>query len=153
LTSPAETLGPREDRPARTAGERLGHGGELGAPGGDAAEIALDRASEFGGRLAKPGGWIIAMAAEGIEIDLVQDHRARGNQLFALEAVDLEGARARPVDGCEPRANGVEPPQRPAVVVDVMAHEQALGEPVHELRLEQKRPNRHGFGRNRLTRG
>ena len=33
------------------------------------------------------------MPTERIEIDLVEDDRARSNQLFALEAVDLEDGR------------------------------------------------------------
>src|ERR1700730_16275590 len=82
-------------------------------------------ASPAGG-LGKPGGRMVAAAAERIEIDLVQDHGARRNQLLALEAVDLEHGRACPVEGRKARANGVQPPQRAAVVVFVMAHQQPL---------------------------
>jgi len=61
-----------------------------------------------------------------LEICLVQDHRARSNQLFSLEAIDLEHRRALPVEAHKTRPNGVEPPQRTAVIVYVMAHEQSL---------------------------
>src|SRR5262249_61383431 len=108
------------------AGQRLCHGGKLSAPGHDAAEIALERVGVSGGRLFKSGGWIVAVSTERIEIDLVQDDRARSNQLFALKAVDLEHGRARQVESHKTRSNGVQPPHRAAVVVHIMAHEQSL---------------------------
>jgi hypothetical protein len=83
----------------------------------------------------------------------MQDHRARSNQLFALEAVDLEHGRVRPVEGRKARSNGVQPPQRAAVVVFVMTHEQSLGKPVHPLRLQQQRPNSHDGRRDQSPRG
>src|SRR6516164_1154153 len=95
-------------------------------PGHDAAEMALERLGECGGRLFKSGGRIVAVSAERIEIDLVQDHRARSNQLFALEAVDLERGCARPVESRKTRSNGVQPSYRAAIIVHVMAHEQSL---------------------------
>src|SRR6516162_10607727 len=49
------------------------------APCHDAAEIALERAGQSVGWLRKSGGGIVAVPAERIEIDLVQDHRAGGN--------------------------------------------------------------------------
>jgi hypothetical protein len=91
--------------------------GELDAPSHDAAEIALECLGEFGGRLGKPGRRIVAVSAERIEINLVQDHRARSNQLFALEAVDLKYGGARPVENGKTRRNAVQPLQRAAVVV------------------------------------
>jgi hypothetical protein len=75
----------------------------------------------------------------------MEDHRARRNQLFALEAVNLEDGHSFPIERCETRANGVQPPQRAAVVVFVVAYEQTLRKPVHPLWLQQKRPNRHDF--------
>src|SRR6516164_7007200 len=51
-------------------------------------------ARSAGGSASPVGG----LSPERIEIDLVQDHRPRGNQLFALEAVDLEPASGRPVE-------------------------------------------------------
>src|SRR2546427_6457621 len=109
--------------------------------------------SKLGGWLFEPGGRIVALPAERFEIDLVQDHGARSNQLFALEAVDLEPGRACPVESGKTRSDGVQPPQRAAVVVYVMAHEQPLRDPVHPLRLEQERPNQQGPGRSELPGG
>jgi hypothetical protein len=64
-----------------------------------------------------------------------------------VEAVALERRLMRPVKGRKARSNGVQPPQRPAVVVFVMAHNQSLGQPVHPMRLERKRSHcdRHGL--------
>src|SRR5215831_8961224 len=126
VDQPAQALRPGENRPTGTACECLRHGGKLGEPCRDAAEIALKCFDEYGSWFNKPGGRIIAITAERIEIDLVKDHRARSNQFFALEAVDLESWRAGPVNGGKMPSNRVQAPQRPAVVVDVMAHEQSL---------------------------
>jgi hypothetical protein len=64
--------------------------------------------------------------AERIEIDLVQDHRAGSNQLFALQAVDLKDGRACPIEGRKTRSNGVQAPHSAPIIVFVMAHEQSL---------------------------
>src|SRR4051812_50140677 len=57
----AEALGPRKNHPSGTAGKRLCHGHELGAPSDDTAEIALERAGKRGGRLAIGGGRAVAL--------------------------------------------------------------------------------------------
>src|SRR5205085_9495778 len=75
------------------------------------------------------------------------------NKLFALEAVDLESRRTRPVEGRESRLNRNQPPQRATVVVHVVAHHQPLGQPIQPLRFEQQRPNHDGIGRVELSRG
>ena len=53
----------------------------------------------------------------------MEDHRARSDQLFALEAVDLEDGGSFPIERCETPANSVQPPQRATVVVFVVAYE------------------------------
>src|SRR5262245_44016796 len=71
-----------KDHPPRAAALRLAHGGELGAPALDAAKIACDGVHEAtAGRAA---------TAETIEVDLVQNHRIRSNELLTLESVDDE---------------------------------------------------------------
>ena len=152
VDQPAQALGPREDHPARSSGQRLCHRGKLGLPGHDPAEVTLQRLRESGRRLHTPDRRIIALSTEGIEIELVQHDGARSNQLFALEPVDLEGGRALPIQTRKPLSNGVQPPQRAAVVVDVMTDEQPLRKPIHPLRLEEQRPNHQGFRRDGLLR-
>src|SRR5262245_43137474 len=76
VDQPAEAFGPGEDYPAGTASERLRHGSKLTAPGRDAAEITLERAAELGRRLLEARGRVVALPAERLEIDFVQDHRA-----------------------------------------------------------------------------
>jgi hypothetical protein len=95
-------------------------------PRHDAAEIALERLGESGRRLRTAARRIVAMSAERFEIEFVQDHGSGSSQLFALEAIDLEGRRVRQIERRETRSNGVQPLYRAAVVVDVMAHEQSL---------------------------
>src|SRR5947209_18998518 len=95
-------------------------------PPASAFAMVVNSARHAMTRLGKPGGRIVAVSAERNEIDLVQDHRARSNQLFALEAIGLERGRARPVECRKTRSNGVQPSQRAAVVIFVMAHEQSL---------------------------
>ncbi len=126
VNQPAQALGPGEDRPARTACQSLRQAGELGTPRRYAAEIALERPGKLGGGFFMPRGRTVALSAERLEIDLVQDHGARGNQLFALQAVDLEDRGARPVKSRKTRPDGVQAPHRAAVVVYVMADDQFL---------------------------
>src|SRR5262249_5120360 len=100
-----------------------------------------------------PGRWTIAVAAERFEIDLVQHNRARGDQLFALEAVDIERGGVGPVERRKTRSDGVQSPERAAIVVLVMAYEQPLRTSVHPLGLQQGRPNHPGSGSSHLPGG
>jgi hypothetical protein len=127
----SQSLGPGEDDPARAAGERLAHRGELGAPGGERAEVALDRRGEVARGIA-------AGAAERVEIDFVQDDRAGGDQLLALEAVQLEDRCVRDVERGKAPPDRVEAPQRAAIIVLVVAREEAFGEAVEPRRLERQ---------------
>src|SRR4051812_34634632 len=71
----------------------------------------------------------------------MEDDRTGSNQFFSLEPVDLERRRLRPVDRGQAGSYGVQPPQRPTVVVHVMAHEQTLGQTIHPLRLQKEGSN------------
>ena len=104
-----------QQHPARAATQRLAHRDELVAPALDAAEVGLQR--QLHGRLHR-----LAVTAQAGEVQLVQQHRVGGDQLFALQAVELEArhASANGVGG-ELRANGVEPLHGAAVVVLVVA--------------------------------
>ena len=75
-------------------------------------------------------------AAEAVEIDLVQDHRIRGDQLLALEAVDDEVRRLGKIEIGELGADRIEPLHRADVVVLVMADEDLLGNALDRLRIE-----------------
>src|SRR5215468_7398016 len=69
-------------------------------------------------RVAPQVRWgIVAVPAERIEIDLVQDYRARSNQLFALQAVDLKDGRACPVEPRKTPSNDVQPPYSAPIIV------------------------------------
>jgi len=136
---PAMPLRPGQQGPARTARLGLGAGGEGRAPDGDAAEVALQRSREF--------AFGIARAAEAVEIDLMQDHRVGGDQLLPLQPVDLEHRRRRPIKALKPSLDRVQAADGTAVVVLVMAGQQAFGEAVETGRLEGQRqdPVRHGI--------
>src|SRR5947209_13002815 len=90
IDQPAEALRPSEDDPARAASEGLCDRGKLGAPSRNAAEVPLQCSGELLGRLGQSSGRVISLPSERFEIDLVQDHGACSDQLFALEAIDLE---------------------------------------------------------------
>src|SRR5437016_233018 len=90
----------------------------------DAAEIALKRLREFGGRLLPPGRRIVPMSAERIEIDLVQGHGAGSRQLFALETVDLERRCTCQVEARKMCFDSVQSSNGAAVIVYVMAHKE-----------------------------
>src|SRR5215475_15436990 len=83
----------------------------------------------------------------------MQHYRARGDQLFALEAIDVERWGVRPVERRKSRSDGVQSSERAAIVVLVMAYEQPLRKSVHPLRLQQEWTNHHGSGRPHLPEG
>ena len=108
-----------QQHPARAAAERLAHRDELGAPTLDAAEIGLE--CQFHGR-----NHGLAVAAERREVQLVEQHRVRRDQLLALQPVDREARNGSPVQGVELLADPVQPLDRSAVVVLMVAGYQAL---------------------------
>jgi len=80
----------------------------------------------------------IALAAETVEVELVDDHRIRGDQFLALETVQDEDRRRRDVEAGQLGRDGVQPLHRAAVVVFIMADEQLLGDAFDLRRIERQ---------------
>src|SRR5499426_1925031 len=111
----------REKYPAGAAVERVAHRPELGAPALERAEIARQDLGHARGRLP--------VAAEAREVELVQQRRVERDQLLALETVEDMRRRLGEVERLELLRNGVEPPERAAVVVLVVALDQRHRKP------------------------
>src|SRR6266487_7003353 len=73
---------PRQQYPSRAAAECFSHCDEFSTPALESSEIAGNRIAQSGPRLA--------LIAESIKEQLVQNHRIGRDQLFALEPVDQE---------------------------------------------------------------
>src|SRR2546428_2465564 len=116
-----------EEHPSRAATHRLAHGNELGPPPVNAPEVPHES-------LAKRAIGL-ALGAEAVEVQLVEDHRIHRDELFALEPVDHEHWRLREVEFGELRRDGVEAPDGAAVVVLPVADDQLLGQPVEFFRV------------------
>ncbi len=110
---PIATLRPDEQGPSGTAGLRLGASHELGTPCGDAAKVALHRRGEIASGITR--------ATEPIEIDLMQDRRIGGDQLFALQPVDVEDRSRAPVKLVQSPFDGIQAANGTAVIVLVVA--------------------------------
>src|SRR5207244_10991293 len=97
------------------------HASEPGAPPLDAAEIPLERFGQVARR--------VAAAAEPIEVDFVQDHRVGGDEPLPRQPVDLEDRYGSPIELRETVLDGVEAPHGAAIIVLVVAGQQAFGPP------------------------
>src|SRR5262245_36071800 len=73
---------PRQQYPSGAAAQCLSHRNEFGTPALESSEIARNRIAQGGPRLA--------LIAESVEEQLMQDHRIHRDQLFSLEPVDQE---------------------------------------------------------------
>src|SRR5260370_1161370 len=93
--------------PAAAAASAPRRGSELLLPALIAAEIRRDRVGERARGLA-PG-------SEPVEVELVQDHRIGGDQLFALQAVDGEDRGVGPVEAAKLRRDGIQALHRAAI--------------------------------------
>ena len=113
---------PGEQHPARAARERLRGPHELAPPGGDAPEVLFEDRADIVGDL-------VALAAEVPEVQLVQRHRAHGDQLFALEGAE-PGAGSFRIESGQLGPNSVQGSHGAAVVVLVMADEHPLRDAV-----------------------
>src|SRR5262245_49468098 len=107
-----------EQHPAGSTAHRFAHGDELGAPSLDTAEVTGQSVAQ------RPIG--LSTLTEAIEIELVQDHGVRRDQLFALESIDDEHWRRGDVESRELSNDRVETLHRTAVVVLVVTHDQLL---------------------------
>src|SRR5262249_11700276 len=102
-----------QQNPARAAAERVSHRAELGAPAIDRAEVAREDLGHPPRRLT--------VAAEAREIELMQQRRIERDELLALERVQNMAGRAREVERLELFGDRVETPERPTVIILVMA--------------------------------
>ena len=116
IDQPAIARQVAEQHPPRTARERVRHGDELAAPAIRRAEVAGEGLGQRLGRLA--------LAAEAGEIDFMQECGIERHQLLALEAVDDVARRLGEIQRLQLLGNGVEAPQRSAIVVLVVALDQ-----------------------------
>src|SRR5262249_48074487 len=105
-----------EQHPACAAAEGVAHCPELRAPAIERAEVAREDLRQVLRRLP--------VAAHAREIKLVQQRRVESSQFLTLEAIQNMSGRAREVGRVELLGDGVEAPQRAAVVVLVVALDQ-----------------------------
>ena len=66
----------------------------------------------------------------------MQDGRISGDQLFALEPIDVENRSRAPVKFVQPPFDGVQAADGASIVVLVVARQQPLGKPHEARRLE-----------------
>src|SRR5262249_51640631 len=71
---------PRQEYPSGAAAQCFSHSNEFGTPALERFEIARNRVAQSWSRLA--------LIAESIKEQFMQDHRIHRDQLLALEAVD-----------------------------------------------------------------
>src|SRR5262245_16240064 len=124
---PPVAAGVRQQDPSRPPAHGLAHRDELGAPAFDAPKITREGLTQR--RIG------LAALAEAVEVQLVQNHRVHGDQLLALEPVDDEHGRRGHVERAELSGDGVEAPDRSAVIVLVVADEQSLRQAMELLRI------------------
>src|SRR5262249_11898386 len=119
---------------------------ELGAPARVGAEVARERGGERRAGLAG--------LAQAIEEELVQDHGIGGDQLLTLEAVDEKAGRGRRIEPGELLLDQVEALHGAAIVVLVVADDQALRHAAHAGRIAGQRLGlkAHGMLRGCLVR-
>src|SRR5215471_20523420 len=73
---------PRQQYPSGATAQCFSHSNEFGTPALESSEITRNRIAQSGPRLA--------LIAESVKEQLMQDHRIGRDQLFALESVDQE---------------------------------------------------------------
>src|SRR6516165_5065408 len=114
----AITRRPRQEYPSRAAAERFSHGDEFGAPTLKGPKIADDGLAQRASR--------IALIAQPVKEQLVQDHRIHRNQLFALKSVDQETGCFIEFELRDLFVNKVEALNCAAIIVLVMADDEPL---------------------------
>ena len=114
----AITRRPRQQYPSRAAAERFSHGDEFGAPTLERSKIADDGLAQRGFR--------IALIAQPVKEQLVQDHRIHRDQLFALKSVDQETGGFVEFELLELFGDKVEALNCAAIIVLLMADDEPL---------------------------
>src|SRR6185437_4683626 len=104
--------------------KRIRHGHELGTPPVERSKVTRQRFGERARRLA--------VAAETCEIKLMQKGGVEGRQLLPLESVHHVTRRVREIERLELLRDGVEPAERAAVVVLVVALDELERKPVQQ---------------------
>jgi hypothetical protein len=122
---------PGQQHPTGAAAERLAHGDEFGTPAFIGTKVARQRFTQRRPRLA--------LFAETVEEQLVEDHRVHRDQLLALKTVHEEAGRGGVVQSGELLIDHVEALYRAAIVVLVMADDQPLRHAVDARRITGKR--------------
>src|SRR5262249_47597852 len=97
---------PRQQHPSGTAAERFAHRHELRSPALERSEIARQRVAQRRTRLA--------LLAEPVEEQLMQNHRVHRDELLTLEAVDEKAGGLRVIELGELFLDQVEAFDRPA---------------------------------------
>src|SRR5262249_47335797 len=89
----------------------------------------------------------LTFGAEAVEVQLVQDHRIGGDELFALETVDHKDGRGGEVERGHLRGDRGQAFDGAAVVVLPVARDQLLREAPELLRITRQRLDvvRHGY--------
>src|SRR5215467_14890294 len=119
-----------QEYPPGAAAQRLAGANELGSPTIDTPEVARQRLFE--------SAVAHAVAAEALEVELVQDHRVGGDELLALQAVDREDRRLREIELGELCRDGVQPSHGASVVVLPVTDDELLREPCQLRRFERQ---------------
>src|SRR5262249_39790816 len=110
---------PRQQPPSGAAAERFAHRHELRSPALERSEILRQRVAQRRTRLA--------LVAEAVKEQLVQDHRVHRDKLLAFEPVDEKAGGLRVIELGELLVDQVETFDRPAVIILVVADDQPLG--------------------------
>ncbi|OMP13544.1 hypothetical protein COLO4_01454 [Corchorus olitorius] len=110
--------GVSEQHPARAATQRLAHRREFGLPARNRAEIAFDG-------ILQPTFQRPAIT-EAVEVHLVQDHRIRGDQFLALQAIEHEHRCGCHIECGQFSRDRVQSLHGTTVVVLVVADDQLL---------------------------
>src|SRR6516165_5682518 len=130
---------PRQQHPSRTAAERFAHGDEFGAPTLKGPKIADDGLAQRAFR--------IALIAQPVKEQLVQDHRIHRDQLFALKSVDQETGCFVEFELLELFIDKVEALNCAAIIVLVMADDEPLRHAFDPSRIAGQRFHRVWHGR------
>ena len=117
--------------PAGAAAHGFPHRDELCSPSILTSEVSRERLAQRGVR--DPA------VTEPIEVQLMQDHRVRCDQFFALQSIDHEHGCCREIHARELRRDGVEPLHGTAIVVLPVTDDQLLRETLELLGIAGER--------------
>src|SRR5215472_3361509 len=109
---------PRQQYPSGAAAQCFSHSNEFGTPALESPEILRNRVAQ---------GWPrLALIAESVKEQLMQDHRIGRDQLFALQPVDQETSGFIEFELRKLFVDEIEPLNRAAVIVFIVADDEPL---------------------------